>query len=124
MWIVKWIFTAVMILLVLGFALQNQSHTVSLTLIPGRYETEFVPVWLVVYASFGVGVLFWLMVSIFQVIKLKSEIRHFRKDNERLRMELEGLRSNLANEKKISAVEDGPVKAPVELKVTTEETPL
>jgi uncharacterized integral membrane protein len=117
MWIVKWIFSAVVILLVLGFALQNQSHTVSLTFIPGRYETEFVPVWVVVYVSFGSGVLFWLMISIFQVIKLKAEIRRVRKDNEQLRQEVEGLRK-VSIEEGLTASEVNSGKISTEMKAT------
>ena len=114
MWIIKWIISAVIILLVLGFALQNQGHTVSLTFIPGRYETEFVPVWLVVYTSFAAGVLFWLIVSIVHVIRLKSENRRIRKENERLRQELDGLR-NLSIEEDLTLPETSPTKATAEI---------
>jgi uncharacterized integral membrane protein len=114
MWIIKWIFSAVIILVVLGFALQNQTEKVSLTFVTDRYVTEPIPVWLVVYASFGVGVLFWLFVSISQVIQLKLEVRRVRKDNERLRKELDGLR-NLSIEEELVIPETGAAQASVEM---------
>lgn len=95
MWVVKWILGAVIILFVLGFAVQNNdpSQQVSLVFLKGKWETEPLPIWLVVYASFAVGVVFWLIASIVQVFQLKSQIRLMRKENKSIRQELDGLRN-------------------------------
>lgn len=95
MWVVKWILGAVIILFVLGFAVQNNdpSQQVSLIFLKGKWETEPLPIWLVVYAAFAIGVLFWLIVSIVQVFQLKSQIRLVRKENKSIRQELDGLRN-------------------------------
>ena len=95
MWVIKWMLSAAIILFVLGFAVQNNelAQQVSLIFLKGKWETEPLPIWLVVYASFAIGVLFWLIVSIFQVFQLKSQIRQIRKENKSLRQELDGLRN-------------------------------
>ena len=93
MWIVRWIFTAVIVLIVLGFALQNTAEQVSVVLIKGQYETGPLPIWIVVYISFALGVVFWLFMSIFQVFTLKAEIRKANIRNSKLRKELDNLRN-------------------------------
>lgn len=112
MWVVKWILSAVIILFVLGFAVQNNdpSQQVSLIFLKGKWETEPLPIWLVVYASFAIGVLFWLIVSIFQVFQLKSQIRLVRKENKNIRQELDGLR-NLSIDDELG-LGDSTVQAP------------
>jgi uncharacterized integral membrane protein len=95
MWVVKWILGALIILFVLGFAVQNNdpAQQVSLIFLKGKWETEPVPIWLVAYAAFAIGVLFWLIVSIFQVFQLSAQIRQIRKENKNIRQELDGLRN-------------------------------
>jgi len=95
MWVVKWILGAVIILFVLGFAVQNNdpAQQVSLIFLKGKWETEPLPIWLVAYASFAIGVLFWLVVSIVHVLQLKSQIRQMRKEHRNIRQELDGLRN-------------------------------
>lgn len=93
MWVLQKIGAALIILLILGFALQNQAQQVSVTFIRGVYESGPLPLWLVMYLSFGLGMLFWLFVSIFQVFSLKAEIRKMRMDNQRMKKELDNLRN-------------------------------
>jgi len=45
------------------------------------------------YASFGLGVLFWLAVSIFQVLELKNTIRKMSKEQAEMQSELDSLRN-------------------------------
>ena len=114
MWIFKWIAGVLVFLLIIGFALQNQENTISLVLVHNRYVTIPLPVWVVVYVSFGAGVLFWLAISIFQVFKLKAELRRTRKENQNLRTELDNLR-NLSIEGDLSTppVSEPPPLPPV-----------
>ncbi|MCH7673463.1 LapA family protein [candidate division KSB1 bacterium] len=93
MWAVKWFLAVILILMVFGFALQNNNvdHKVSVNFVTWEYTA--VPLWLVIYASFGFGVLFWLIVSVFQVLQFKSEIRRLNKSQNELQIELDNLRN-------------------------------
>ncbi len=93
MWILKWISAALIIILVLGFTLQNNSQEVSIIFLKGKYETGPIPVWVIVYLSFALGVIFWLFFSIFQVLSLKMQIRKLRADNQKIQRELDNLRN-------------------------------
>ncbi|MCA9732402.1 MAG: DUF1049 domain-containing protein [Deferribacteres bacterium] len=93
MWIIRWVFTALIVLIILGFALQNTAEQVSVVLIKGQYETGLLPIWVIVYISFALGVIFWLVMSIFQVFALKSEVRKAHVRNDKLRKELDNLRN-------------------------------
>lgn len=93
MWILRWLVTVPIILIILGFALQNTAQEVSVVFIKGRWESGPLPIWVVVYVSFALGVIFWLFVSIFQVISLKMEMRKLRAENGRIQRELDNLRN-------------------------------
>lgn len=95
MWILKWILAAVVILFILVFALQNSQEQVRVVLwsIVKNWQYQNVQLWVVIYISFGLGVLFWLVVSIFQVLQLKAEVRSLRKKNRELEQELDSLRN-------------------------------
>lgn len=93
MWILRWVFIALIFLMVMGFALQNTTEQVSVVLLRGSLETGPMPIWLVVYISFGLGVIFWLVMSIFQVLKLKSIVRKANQQTVKLRKELDNLRN-------------------------------
>lgn len=113
MWVVRWMLSALIILFVLGFAVQNNdpAQQVSLVFLKGKWETEPLPIWLITYASFAIGVLFWLIVSIFQVFQLKSQIRQLRKENKNIRQELDGLR-NLSIDEDLAIVDASLVVPP------------
>ena len=93
MWAVKWFLAVILILMVFGFALQNNDvdQKVDVSFVTWKYNA--VPLWLVIYASFGFGVLFWLIVSVFQVLQFKSEIRRLNKSQSELQIELDNLRN-------------------------------
>lgn len=93
MWAVKWVLAVVVILLVFGFALQNTNQETHVVFLRNAWEYQNVQLWMVIYVSFGLGVLFWLAVSIFQVLQLKGEIRKMHKRNLEMQHELESLRN-------------------------------
>lgn len=95
MWAIKWFLAVVMILVILGFALQNSDQRVSVFFLGDTWHYEAVQLWMVIYASFSLGVLFWLAVSIFQVMELKAVIRRLNKEQVEMQSELDSLR-NLA----------------------------
>ncbi len=113
MWILKWISAALIIILVLGFTLQNNTQEVSVIFLKGKYETGPIPVWVIVYLSFTLGVIFWLFFSIFQVLSLKMHIRRLRAENAKIQKELENLR-NLSIETEIEPTPTEPLPEPKE----------
>ncbi len=93
MWALKWFLAVVMILVIMGFALQNSNQRVDVVFLFDVWTFQAIQLWLVIYASFGLGVLFWLVVSIFQVLDLKSTIRRLRKEQHEMQSELDSLRN-------------------------------
>ncbi len=93
MWAVKWVLAVILILMVFGFTLQNNNVDQKVAVYFVTWEYTAVPLWLVMYASFGLGVLFWLIVSVFQVLQFKSEIRRLNKSQNELQIELDNLRN-------------------------------
>ena len=105
MWVVRWLATAIVILLILGFGLQNTTQQVSIAFIKGQYETGPLPIWIIVYASFGLGMFLWLFISIFQVFALKGQVRKIKSENIRIRKELDNLRNlSVENDLEIKAL--------------------
>ena len=93
MWAIKWFFAVILILAVMGFALQNSTETVDVTFVKNVWQYQSVQLWMVIYVSFGLGVLFWLVVSVFQVLELKSEIRTLNRSHSDMQNELDRLRN-------------------------------
>jgi len=93
MWAVKWVLAVILILMVFGFTLQNNNVDQKVAVYFVTWEYTAVPLWLVMYASFGFGVLFWLIVSVFQVLQSKNEIRRLNKSQNELQIELDNLRN-------------------------------
>lgn len=93
MWAIRWFLAVVVILMVLGFALQNSNETVDVVFLSNVWQYQNIQLWMVIYVSFGLGVLFWLIVSIFQVLQLKNEIRKLKKNYNEMYQELESLRN-------------------------------
>ena len=82
-----------MILVILGFALQNSAQTVTVVLLADMWRYDGVQLWMVIYISFGLGLLFWLVVSIFQVMELRGVIRKLTKTQQEIQSELDSLRN-------------------------------
>lgn len=91
MWIVRWILGALIIIIVLGFALQNQDQTASVVII--NWQSPVLPLYIYLYFAFGSGLLFWALISIFNVLKLKGSTLKLQRENKKLREELAKLRN-------------------------------
>ena len=93
MWAIKWFLGVIVILAILGFALANSSEQVKVVFFPNIWQYEKVQLWMVIYLSFCFGVFFWLTISVFQVLQLKSEMRKIKKTNQEMQGELDNLRN-------------------------------
>lgn len=92
MWAVKWFLAVVMILLVLWFTIENSKEAVTIIFF-SKWQIVNLQLWMVIYASFGIGVIFWLLVSMVQVLQHKAEIRRLKKNNYEIQNELDSLRN-------------------------------
>ena len=91
MWIVRWIIAALVIIVVLGFAIQNQDATASVSF--WTWTTPELPLYLMLYISFVLGIVFWLAISIVKMIQQKNTCHKLQKDIKRLKNELDRLRN-------------------------------
>ena len=91
MWIVKWILGALLIILILGFAFQNQHQMVQVKIV--EWTSPEIPLYFVVYIAFSFGILVWLFVSVFKILQLKVKCRQLRNQNDQLKAELNNLRN-------------------------------
>ena len=91
MWIVRWILGAIIIIFVLGFALQNQTETATIQLL--NWQSPVLPLYLYLYFAFGTGLIFWALVSAFNIFKLRGRIGKVEKENKKLHKELDRLRN-------------------------------
>lgn len=103
MWILRWLFIAVIMILVLAFALQNlEQHTVVSF---WNWQSAELPLILFLFEAFVVGLLVWFLVAVFHELQLRSEIRQVRKQNKKLQAELTALRNLPLEEEEVSAGE-------------------
>jgi len=102
MWILKWILGAILIILVLGFALQNQAEVVNVRIL--NWFSPELPLYFIVYISFAFGMFTWLLTSIFKIMQLKNDSRLLKKQNQLLQNELNKLR-NLSVEEAVTSTE-------------------
>lgn len=91
MWIIKWILLLAVILLVIFFAGENAEQEVQINF--WGWQSAPLLVWQVMFISFACGMIVWLGVSIIRIIQLKNEIRGLKKENTKLRDELDHLRN-------------------------------
>jgi len=102
MWIVRWTVIVIVLLAILGFSLQNQEEKVVIHV--GTYTSPEMPLYFALYIAFALGILVFLLISIYNLMQLKTEISKHRRDNKRLKEELDRLRN-------ISIDEDIPVES-------------
>ena len=112
MWILRWVVLAVFIILVIGFAMQNTHEAVSVRFL--TYQSIDLPLWVIMYVAFAIGLFFWLIVSIFQILSLKNQLRKKAREIKRLRAELDKLRN--------VAVEDSVIPDTTDVSQESSET--
>ncbi|HDP98141.1 MAG TPA: LapA family protein [bacterium] len=91
MWIVRWIFWVLALLFLILFATQNTNQSVTVEFF--KWRSLPIPLWIVMYLSFLVGIIVWFIGSVFKVIQLKNENRKLHKQNQMLKKELDELRN-------------------------------
>ncbi|NQT23720.1 LapA family protein [candidate division KSB1 bacterium] len=96
--IFKWLFIAIIMLAILGFALQNQDQTVSVRII--KWVSADLPLYFFLYIAFGVGLILGIIIPAINLLQMNNEVRQTRKDSKRIREELNRLRNADIEEEK------------------------
>lgn len=91
MWIIKWILSVFFILFIIYFGAENSTQIVYVEFLNRR--SPELQLWMVMYLSFGVGMLTSLFGSILKIVQIKTEVRKKNKENFTLRKELDNLRN-------------------------------
>jgi len=91
MWVVRWILVAVVIVLILGFSLQNQEQRVSVHI--ATWESPDIPLYFALFIAFVIGIVVWFIVAAFQILHVKSELKVCRREKRKLQEELTALRN-------------------------------
>ena len=91
MWVIRYFIITMVILLIMAFAIQNSYQRVSVNLLNHRYEN--IPLVLVLFEAFVVGILFWFVISIAQFIKLHGVLSKQRRENRKLIEEIRTIRN-------------------------------
>jgi uncharacterized integral membrane protein len=104
MWVIKWIAFVLMMLIVLAFAYYNHEQTVSVQLF--NWVSPILPVYLVLFVAFAVGILAGILMSSFNIFKFKYRAHQLNKENKMMKDELNRLRNaNIEEELKPSELD-------------------
>jgi uncharacterized integral membrane protein len=91
MWILKSALLLVVFLAFLGFSFQNSYQVTTVNLAGNQYNS--IPLIVVLYVAFAIGVIFWFVVSIFQYLRSTTEISDLKRKNRQLIEEIKALRN-------------------------------
>ena len=91
MWIIRYAVAAVLIIGLLGFTIQNSYQRVVIN-IAGKTFTD-VPLIIVVYVAFCIGLIFWFAISVIQYFRMMGQLSEQRKKNRTLTQEITTLRN-------------------------------
>ena len=92
MWIVRWTLVAVIILVILGLALQNNE------LVEIRFFTWHsgeLPIYFVFYFAFAAGMLVFLLISAYFQVQRQLELHRSQKEIKRLQDEVDSLKAKI-----------------------------
>ncbi len=104
MWIVRWVSGALLIIIILGFALMNMDQEQNTYVKFIQWKSSELPLFIPLYIAFAAGLLTWLFVSTINTIKLKRKIYLMQRENRKIREELNRLR-NVHIEEEIEPLE-------------------
>ena len=71
MWILKWIVGAFIFILILWFAFENQGELTHVKFL--KWQSPEIPLYVFLYISYIAGIVTWLLISIFKILKLKND---------------------------------------------------
>lgn len=105
MWIIRWTIIVAVVIAIIGFSLQNQEEKVVIHI--GTFTTSEMPLYFALYLAFSLGLVVFLLVSIYNLLQLRTEIARHRRDNRKLKEELDRLR-NISIEEEVNDLKQLP----------------
>ena len=91
MWMLKWLGIAILLILLLGFSIQNLDQTVDVDLLFWSFQD--VPLISVIFVTFIVGMMVWFVIAMVNELKLRAELRQTHRQRDELRGELQAMRN-------------------------------
>lgn len=91
MWIIRYAIAALLIIVLLGFTIQNTYQTVVINILDKTYEN--VPLVYVIYVAFCLGLIFWFIISVIQYIRMTGRLSEQKKQLRTLTAEITTLRN-------------------------------
>jgi len=120
MWILRWVLIALIVFILLGFSLQNTQETMINIL---GWSTGPIPIYLIVFLSFALSLVFFLLLAIFHQIRHHTQLSKCQKEIRQLKEELKNQYSMSSKTKNVQLEEKPSVgKTPTE-ETTTENAP-
>ena len=95
MWIIRWIVLLFIIVVVLGFSLQNQSQMVNVTFL--GWHSGDIPLYLALFISFGFGMVSFLLIAVFQQLQTLSDLSKEKRARKKLEKERDEVREEADN---------------------------
>lgn len=89
MWIVRWTFVGLVILIIVGISLQNNT-LVELAIF--NFKWADVPLFLIIYLSFAAGMVVFLLVAVFKQMQQSIEIARCHREIKKLQKQLATLK--------------------------------
>ncbi len=91
MWIIRYAIAALLIIILLGFTIQNTYQTVVINILDKTYEN--VPLVYVIYVAFCLGLIFWFIISVIQYFRMTGRLSEQKKQIRTLTAEITTLRN-------------------------------
>ncbi len=91
MWVFRYFIITVILLVIVGFAIQNSYQRVDINLLNKRYID--VPLILVLFEAFAVGIFFWFVISIAHFLKVHRALSKQKRENDKLLEEITTIRN-------------------------------
>lgn len=93
MWIIRWVVLLMIVIVVLGFSLQNQSETVVVHFL--GWESGEMPLYIALFVAFAFGMAAFLLIAVFQQLQTMNELSREKKNRKKLESQLEQTRQEL-----------------------------
>ena len=103
MWVLKWVFIAIILFILIGFSLQNTQESMITVF---RYDTGPIPLYLIVFIAFTLGFAFCLILAIYHQFVSSAKLRKCRKEIRWLNDELERVKAEKSSVDEIEKEEE------------------
>lgn len=105
MWLFRWIGLVVVVVAVLGFALQNQDQRITVEFF--SWVSPQIPLYLALFFAFVAGMIAFLLISVFNQLQTMSELSRQRRQVKKTNKELDSVREELeaAHQERDEAIE-------------------